>query len=452
MTTSTRLERELPLILTDLAAGPIPDYVDDVLGQTGRKRQRAAWTFPERWLPMADIASRPAIVPGLPWRTVGVALLVIALVVATAVAYVGTHRTTLPAPFGLARNGLVAYSQDGDIYTADPVTGAARPIVAGAAYDTEPLWTRDGTAMLFERKAQGQAGPGYVELVNADGSGLRRITPDPMTNLRWYELAPDGRSVLILSEVGGLDTISVANADGSGVRSLPFVTEVQEVEFMPPDGAQLLFVGTAGDEGIYGGVYRMNLDGTGLTTLIAPGTAGLFQHTDAPFMLGIAVPSPDGTLIAYSKFEPAGPAHIGGGPERQVRVHVMNADGTGDRIVGHDANAWGEWTPLWSPDGSRLLIYRVTGLPGDWAAPETIAVVTVDGSRPDVTIDAAPPPPGGLSDDYRAWSPDGRTIQVTPTGNQWAHYPQVLWDATTGASIATPWSATSYPAQQRLAP
>ena len=78
--------------------------------------------------------------------------------------------------------------------------------------------------------------------------------------------------------------------------------------------------------------------------------------------------------------------------------------------------------------------------------------MTVDGSRPDVTIDAAPPPPGGLSDDYRAWSPDGRTIQVTPTGDQWAHYPQVLWDATTGASIATPWSATSYPAWQRIAP
>ena len=92
----------------------------------------------------------------------------------------------------------------------------------------------------------------------------------------------------------------------------------------------------------------------------------------------------------------------------------MKADGTGDRIVGHDANTWGEWSPLWSPDGSRLLIYRKTWRPADWSAPETIAVVTVDGSRPDVTIDAGPPPPGGLSDDYRAWSPDGRTILVTP--------------------------------------
>ena len=83
--------------------------------------------------------------------------------------------------------------------TADPVTGAARAIVADAAYDTEPLWTRDGTRPAVRAEGRGQTGPGYVERVNVDGSGLRRITPEPMTDLRWYELAPDGGSVLILS-------------------------------------------------------------------------------------------------------------------------------------------------------------------------------------------------------------------------------------------------------------
>ena len=55
MTTPTRIERELPGILGDLSAGPTPDYLDDVFGRTGRMRQRPAWSFPERWLPMADI-------------------------------------------------------------------------------------------------------------------------------------------------------------------------------------------------------------------------------------------------------------------------------------------------------------------------------------------------------------------------------------------------------------
>ena len=32
--------------------GPYPDYIDDVLATTAQRRQRPAWTFPERWLPM----------------------------------------------------------------------------------------------------------------------------------------------------------------------------------------------------------------------------------------------------------------------------------------------------------------------------------------------------------------------------------------------------------------
>jgi dipeptidyl aminopeptidase/acylaminoacyl peptidase len=429
MTTSTRIERELPGILTDLAAGPIPDYIDDVLSQTGRKRQRAAWTYPERWFPMADIAARPVSAPGLPWRTIGVGLLVIGLVVAAALAYVGAHQTKLPPPFGLARNGLVAYSQDGDIYTADSVTGAAKAIVADGADDVQPLWTRDGTRLLFEQKVQGEAGRGYVELVNADGGGLRRITPEPMTDLRWYELAPDGKSVLILSNIDGAQRISVANADGTGVRPLDTGSAVQEVEFLPPDGAQLLYVS-------FGGVYRMNLDGTGQTTIVKP--VSLFNHEDEVFMMGIAVPSPDGTSIAYSSIEGL-----------KVRVHVVNADGTGDRVVGHDPTAWGEWSPLWSPDGSRLLLDRVIGPAGDWSVPAKPEIVTIDGSAPDVTALALPE---GASDEYRVWAPDGRTILVRPAGEPTAPNRQVRWDATTGASIATPWSATSYPAMQRLAP
>ena len=85
MTTPTRIERSLPTILGDLAAGPTPDYIDDVLATTARKRQRPGWTFPERWIPMAEVSSRTTFAPRLPWRTLAVALL-IALLIAGAVA------------------------------------------------------------------------------------------------------------------------------------------------------------------------------------------------------------------------------------------------------------------------------------------------------------------------------------------------------------------------------
>ena len=93
MTTEARFERQLPVVLEDLYLGPTPDYRDEVLAAATVTRQRPAWTFPGRWLPMADIASRPAFAPRLPWRAIGVALVIIALIATAVVAYVGSHQT-----------------------------------------------------------------------------------------------------------------------------------------------------------------------------------------------------------------------------------------------------------------------------------------------------------------------------------------------------------------------
>src|SRR3954447_16333694 len=95
-----RLPIELPDLLTEIAAPRTPDYTDDVLGVTAATRQRPRWTFPERWLPMALIATErlPVRAP-IPWRAVaGVALLLLALIAAALLAAGG--RRTLPAPFG----------------------------------------------------------------------------------------------------------------------------------------------------------------------------------------------------------------------------------------------------------------------------------------------------------------------------------------------------------------
>src|SRR4029079_12689473 len=88
MTMPTRIERDLPAILAEMAAGPYPDYVDDVLPQTARMRQRPAWTFSERWLPM-DIATRAAPSARLPWRQLGILALIAALLAFALAAYLG---------------------------------------------------------------------------------------------------------------------------------------------------------------------------------------------------------------------------------------------------------------------------------------------------------------------------------------------------------------------------
>jgi len=149
MTTQQRFERELPALLEDLYLGPTPDYRHEVLAVAVRSRQRPSWTFPGRWLPMADIATRSTLVPRLPWRTIGVALVIVALLAVAAFAVVGSRQTRLPPPFGNAGNGLVAYSSDGDIYTLDPRTGVAKAIVTGPEVDSQAEFSPDGTKLFL---------------------------------------------------------------------------------------------------------------------------------------------------------------------------------------------------------------------------------------------------------------------------------------------------------------
>src|SRR5262249_2433434 len=113
MTSEPRFERQLPAILEDLYLGPTPDYRDQVLATAVRTRQRPSWTFAGRWLPMADIAGRSAFVPRVPWRALGAALLVIALLLVAALAFVGSRHAKVPPPFGPAENGVVAYAANG---------------------------------------------------------------------------------------------------------------------------------------------------------------------------------------------------------------------------------------------------------------------------------------------------------------------------------------------------
>ena len=118
MMPNDRFDRRLPAILDEISQPRTPDYFDDLLGLTARTRQRPAWTLLERWLPMLDIARQPAFARQVPWRPIAVLALILLLLVASLALVIGSR--TIPAPFGPARNGLVAYASAGDIYTADP--------------------------------------------------------------------------------------------------------------------------------------------------------------------------------------------------------------------------------------------------------------------------------------------------------------------------------------------
>jgi dipeptidyl aminopeptidase/acylaminoacyl peptidase len=432
--TTDRLERALPDILLDMYLQSDVPYRNDLVGRTARTRQRPAWTFPGRWLPMADITRERVAAPGLPWRTIGVALLIMALLVG-AIVVVGSRHTAVPPPFGVARTGLVAFSQDGDIFVADHLSGKTTAIVTGDAVDTDPRWSLDGTRIAFARVAADGAGA-QAYAVGPDGRDLVLLTPEPLLRIDGYSFSPDGQSVLIDGSarvtMAGVDTTEqsmfLAAADGSGIHRIDVGMQALEPAFRPPNGEEIIFIG-APYMNAKTGIYAVRVDGTGLRTIIEP-TVSNYQ--------GGAYPSPDGTRIAYHQWRD----HV----DLTARTHIVRADGTGD-VVLEPAGAWNAVFG-WSNDGTRLTMIR--GVDGSMVGAKMVTI-PADGSGGAIELRF----PGDVQPECcAAWAfaPDDTVILGTPTDKSGAPLAQVLWDPMTGEVKPAPWGASSPPSWQRLAP
>jgi dipeptidyl aminopeptidase/acylaminoacyl peptidase len=424
MTSERRFETDLPEILGQLAMGPTPDYRNDIVRATARTRQRPAWTFPGRWIPMTAVASRVAAAPRIPWRILVVVALLLILAV-SALLIVGSQRRVTP-PFGLAANGQVAYEANGDIYTVDPVSGISTAVVAGPEIDTRPVWSRDGAHFVFERKSVEK---GRLFVANANGTEIVAVMTDASDNLWNFTFSPDGTDVVFTSGPDPNIELWIGKADGSGVRRLAIGSAINSPTFRPPDGSEIVFGGeSAQHRGT--GLYAVDVK-SGTVREILPPSPGVGRDW-------VRV-SPDGSRIAYSAFvdDPDRNAYV---------VHVVDADGTDDRALPMPAGATFQDAPAWSNDGRRLIVARGYDTRDQDMA---LAIIPADGSGIGVETRH------GLilcCDTVYEWSPDDTTILVAPNGDSQDAAQQLLVDPTTGASRPAPWKTTSLPAWQRRAP
>jgi WD40 repeat protein len=433
MTTQRHASAQLPEILSDLGRGPYPEYIDNILASTARQRQRRVWMLLERWLPM-DLVREPVLSPRLPWRQLSiVAIIVIALIGATFAVLSSTPRP-LPAPFGPAANGVIAYEVGGDIYVGNPASGDARAIVTGPEMDTRPRFSLDGRTVVFGR----EGGDGLVQLylVGADGSNLRALTDTPINLLvanvgrGWeaYEFAPDGQSILTSIDVHGVPGIGVIDVRTGALRTLDTTGPVFEPSYRPPDGREILFL----ERGAHTTV-----------SAIDPTTGTVRQIVELPPMHDVAGASwsPDGSSIAYWSWS----TEFSG---LSARTHIVNADGTGDRELPMPPEATWNAHAAWSNDGTR--IFTVRGYTADY---RDVRGFVQSADRSDTGIEVAPT--GSVENECCAawsWSPDDRFLLGRPVAFTGARAPQVLVDVEKRKLVPTPWSATSDPTWQRLAP
>jgi dipeptidyl aminopeptidase/acylaminoacyl peptidase len=420
MTSDGRFELDLPDLLAELGRAPTPEYRDDIVQRTARMRQRPAWAFPERWLPV-DITTRPLFVPPIRWRSIGIVVLIAALALAAFFAFgVGRPRSLppLPGPYGPAGNGLIAYAYGGDIYVGDPVSGTSRVVIAGPETDHDPRFSKVGSRFVFLRTTADGAGENLL-IANADGTGARVLTKTPLMNVTGGDWSADGRTIVILSSRAGRQQMSVIDVDRGETHPLDMGFEVRspDVTFIPPDDVEIAFVNSASET--ISTTYAVKPDGTRLRVLVS---------ADATRF------SPDGSKIAYS----ANDIYKG---QVRMRIHLVGTDGKHDVTVENPPDVQYQGSATWSPDGSRLLVARAHYDIGSGAALALAILPAVGGPGSEI----GPPPPDGFG--AFGWSPDGTEIVL---GSANASRDAALIRVADGSQRSVPsWYAASW---QRVAP
>jgi Tol biopolymer transport system component len=428
VSTDRRFEQDLGDLLEELYLAPTPAYRDMVLQRTARIRQRPAWTFPGRWLPVVDLIPGP-----IPWRSVGLVALLAGLILAVAAAFIAGSQRRAPAPFGLARPGLVAYADGGDIHTVDPTTGISTSVVTGPEDDSAPQWSRDGSRLAFLRRADGQAGGiklSMVYVVRPDGTDLRLVTPEPIPITGNYGFSPDGSALLLTVTRLGTHQVVVANVDGTGFRTLDVgVTDVAAGDagpsWRPPGGDEILFADGALS------LHVVGLETGAVRTIVGPAD---------PFRRGTPKWSPDGSRIAYIEW-----MEVEG---MTAQIHIIQSDGSDDRVLPLPPGAVWQAFRSWSNDGTRILAIRGYSPTYDEAVA---AVIPANGSGTGTEIDYSPITPPVCCPEWE-WAPDDRSILGIAPDRQGNPAIQMLLDPIAGTATAVPWTTSSLPAWQRLAP
>jgi Tol biopolymer transport system component len=324
------------------------------------------------------------------------------------------QRPALPVPTDgeLRRNGEVLVARGGEVYAEDPVTGEER-LVMGVY---ELCGRDDPECSLAERAAWSSDGDWLAaELISCLGglicgtptSGLwiqgadvpnRQITQtctfDGCTQVDLWRWAP-ARARLALVEMDrrggwvgvGPSRLSIVDpVDGS---RLELVHEPEAVTALAwsPDGGRI--------------AYAVAGESPHLAVVAASGGTGPVVLTDAVGKVNSIAWSPDGSMLAVDGDE---------------RLFVLEADGSGLRLLGDGTRSAIPLAPSWSPDGSRIA-YRTA--PATVQAEQTgqievdVWTTSPDGSDP-VRIYRVPCCVDAMWVAAPVWSPDGERVAFTP--------------------------------------
>lgn len=258
--------------------------------------------------------------------------------------------------------GLIAYARTpGEIFVVNPDgTYATNLTRTPGTIESDPTFMPDGSAIVFIRWVGAHGGYPDVFKMNVDGSGVTALT----NTVGDYEYSPvpspTGDRIAFIR--GGLSTnLWIMNSDGSEKTTVTNTGDVAGSLSWRPDGNAILITTYTPDYTDYeSDIFELDLS-----------TGERRQLTRARGADHSPDYSPDGARIVY--------LHDDDPNDLETELHVINADGSSDRVLGsmeaRDA--------VWSPDGSGLLVRLGVGPELEDANPR-IELIDPDTGRSDL--------------------------------------------------------------------
>ncbi len=299
----------------------------------------------------------------------------------------------------------IAFTLHGEVYLMAADGSHQERLTFNFTEDQRPVWSPDGTKIRFENDSG-------ISVVNADGTQEKQLSIR-YSGDKGVDWSPDGTQI-VFALGNAIQLVDIEGANPQRVTGYSLLTQQDpENPAWSPDGTIAFSRG--------GGIFIVGADGADEVQL----TNNVYWNAD------VAAWAPNGSAIAFT-----------GKVDRSFKIFLQNPDGSNLRRLTTDASPFsGEFTPIWSPDSSKIAyrgfggLYiadtdganrvRVTSTPSTrnvqhsawspdstrlaYVTPGALHVVEADGSNQQEIAD--------VTSSIPVWSPDGsRLAYATPSG------------------------------------